>query len=70
MQINDIRPLYRYENADGSITITPIQRDEGDIIHQYRLVADNDYELYYNDENQYTVVIVVFDIEGWTQEEM
>lgn len=68
MQINDIRPLYRYENEDNSITITPIQRNEGDAVHSYRLVADDGYELYYEGENQHTTVIDVNDIEGWSQE--
>ena len=51
MQINDIRPLYRYENEDNSVTITPIPRNERDPIHSYRLVADEGCELYYNGEN-------------------
>ena len=68
MQINDIRPLYRYEEENNSITITPIQCNESDAIHSYRLVADDGYELYYEGENQHITVIDVKDIESWSQE--
>ena len=68
MQITNIKPLYRYENEDGSVSITPIKRNEGDTIHQYRLIADEGYELYYNGENQHTSVLDVPDTSGWTQE--
>ena len=68
MQINNIRPLYRYENADNSITITPIPRNEEDTIYQYRLVADEGYELYYNEESQHVSVLDVYDTNNWTQE--
>lgn len=68
MEITNIKPLYRYENADGSISITPIQRNEGDIVHAYRLIADEGYELYYNSENQHATVIDVQIVYGWTQE--
>lgn len=68
MEITNIKPLYRYENADSSISITPIQRNEGDTIYGYRLIADEGYELYYNGENQYTTVIDVKAVDGWTQE--
>ena len=67
MEITNIKPLYRYENADGSVSITPIQRNEGDTIHAYRLIADEGYELYYNGENQHCSVLDVFSTEGWTQ---
>jgi hypothetical protein len=68
MEITNIKPLYRYENADGSISITPIKRNESDTIHAYRLIADEGNELYYNGENQHTTVIDVKVIDGWTQE--
>ena len=68
MEITNIKPLYRYENADNSISITPIQRNEGDSIHAYRLIADERYELYYNGENQHTTVLDVPTVDGWTQE--
>lgn len=70
MQLTEknIKPLYRYENKDGSISITPIQRNEGGIVHGYRLIADEGCELYYNGENQHTIVLDVFDTDGWTQE--
>lgn len=68
MEITTIKPLYRYENADDSISITPIQRNEGDEIHGYRLIADEGYELYYNSENQHATVIDVKSVDGWTQE--
>lgn len=68
MEITNIKPLYRYENADGSISITPNQRNEGDPIYKYRLIADEGYELYFEGENQQTSVLDVFSVEGWTQE--
>lgn len=68
MQITNIKPLYRYENADGSISITPIQRNEGDEIHGYRLIADEEYELYYDGENQHATVLDVQSVDGWSQE--
>lgn len=67
MEITNIKPLYRYENADGSISITPIKRNEGDEIYSYRLIADEGYELYYNGENQHATVIDVKAVDGWTQ---
>jgi hypothetical protein len=67
MEITNIKPLYRYENADGSISITPIKRNESDTIHAYRLIADEGNELYYNGENQHTSVIDVKAVDGWTQ---
>lgn len=70
MEITNIKPLYRYVNADGSISITPIKRNEGDDIHGYRLIADEGYELYHNGENQHATVLDVKDISGWTQEKM
>lgn len=68
MEITNIKPLYRYENADGSISITPNQRNEGDPIHQYRLIADEGYELYFEGENKGITVLDVFSVENWTQE--
>lgn len=68
MTITNIKPLYRYENPNGSISITPIQRNEGDAIHAYRLIADEGYELYHNGENTQLTVIDVETVEGWTQE--
>ena len=68
MKITNIKFLYRYENADGSISITPNQRNEGDTVHAYRLIADEEYELYYNGENQHTTVLDVESVDGWTQE--
>lgn len=68
MKITNIKPLYRYENADGTISVTPIQRNEGDTIHAYRFIADEGFELYYNGENQHATVIDVEAVDGWTQE--
>lgn len=68
MEITNIKLLYRYENTDDSITITPIQKNEGDLIHQYRIIADEGYELYYNGENKGITVLDVFSVENWTQE--
>lgn len=68
MEITNIKSLYRYENADGSVTITPIQKNEGDTIHAYRLIANEGHELYYNGKNRHYRVLDVCDISGWTQE--
>ena len=32
--------LYRYDNTDGSITVTPNKRNDTDTPHAYRLIAD------------------------------
>lgn len=32
--------LYRYNNEDESVTVTPIQRDPADPIYKMRLIAD------------------------------
>lgn len=70
MQLTDknITPLYRYEEADNSVTITSNKRNEDDKIHSYSLVADEGYELYYNGENQHISALYVADFEGWSQE--
>lgn len=68
MQINNIKPLYRYENENGSITITPIKQNEGDTVHAYRLIADEGYELYHEGENTQATVIDVENTSGWSQE--
>ena len=68
MEITNIKPLYRYENTDGSISVTPNKRNEDDKIHAYRLIADDGYELYYNGENTHSTVIDVMSVEGWAQE--
>lgn len=70
MQITNIKPLYRYENEDKSVSITPNKRNEGDEIHSYSIVADEGYELYYNGVNQNTSALYVSSTDGWTQEEM
>lgn len=66
----NIKYLYRYENPDGSITITLNPRQETDLVHSYRLIADEGYELYYLEENQHTSVLDVNTFIGWTQEEI
>ena len=70
MKITNIKFLYRYENEDNSISITPNPRNIEGLVYGYRLIADEGYELYYNNINQSTNVIDVKNIEGWTQEEM
>ena len=32
--------LYRYDNEDGSVTVTPIQRNPTDPVYKMRLIAD------------------------------
>ena len=32
--------LYRYENSDGSVSVTPTKRDESDEVWSYRVIAD------------------------------
>lgn len=68
MNITNIKLLYRYENADNSITITPNQESEGEPVYGYRIIADKDYELYFNGENKKIHVLDVLSTEGWTQE--
>lgn len=33
--------LYRYENEDGSITVTPVQREASDPVYKMRLIAED-----------------------------
>ena len=68
MKITNIKLLYRYENADNSITITPNQKNEGEPVYGYRIIADKDHELYFNGENKKIRVLDVLSTEGWTQE--
>lgn len=70
MKITNIKPLYRYKNDNGSISITPTKRNEGDEIYSNRLIADEGYELYHNGENQHCRVLDVKDTSDWTQEEV
>lgn len=32
--------LYKYENSDGSISISPVQREETDTPYMFRVIAD------------------------------
>lgn len=64
----DWKPLYRYEEDDGSIVITPEKRNENDEIAEYRLIARDGFELYYNGENRHATVLDVESLDGWTQE--
>lgn len=68
MNITNIKLLYRYENADSSVTITPNQKNEGEPVYGYRIIADKDCELYFNGENKKIRVLDVLSTEGWTQE--
>lgn len=35
-----IKNLYRYENTDGSYSISPIQNEETDMPYMFRVIAD------------------------------
>lgn len=35
-----IKELYKYENTDGSYSVSPIQREETDIPYMFRVIAD------------------------------
>lgn len=68
MEITNIKPLYRYKNANDSISVTPIRRNENDEIYGYRLIADEGNELYHSGENQHMTVLDVKKVDNWTQE--
>lgn len=68
MKITNIKPLYRYENADHSITITLNQKSINDLIYGYRIIADENYELYFKGKNKRIRILDVLSTEGWTQE--
>lgn len=63
----DWKPLYRYEEPDGSIVITPDKRNEWDELDSYSITAYDGFELYYYGENRRASALYVDSLEGWTQ---
>ena len=61
--------LYRYEEEDGSVTITPKQREETDIPYKERLVADEGYILTNGEIETVCVDIDFSDENNWEEKE-
>lgn len=57
--------LYKYENQDGSTTITPNRRNPDDEIYCYRLIADEGKLLKKGDV--ITPCIDTHEVEGWIE---
>lgn len=58
--------LYKYEGERGEVIITPNQRNENDIPHMLRLIADEGMELV--NEDIRTCCVDVYSAEGWVEE--
>ena len=68
-----IKNLYRYEEQDGSITVTPNKRDPADIPAFYRLIADEGYDLIHGDDEDtrcYCVDVNVGEESEWNEVEI
>lgn len=59
--------LYKYDEEDGTTIITPIQRTNKDKPYKYRLLADENMELYNGKERFDCVDIKLDDIELWME---
>lgn len=58
-----IIPLYRYERADGGVTISPVKPD-GEYTEMVRLVADEGKVLTKDGEN-FTACVDTENADGW-----
>ena len=59
--------LYRYENEDGSITVTPIQRNPDDLVYKLRLIA-NEGKILTNGERETPCTdCALDDVDRWTE---
>lgn len=59
--------LYRYVEADGSITVTPNKRNDNDLIHKYRLIADEGKALTDGENVASVVDVSIDDVSNWTE---
>lgn len=59
--------LYCYKEEDGSITVTPIQRNENDIVHRYRIIADEGKILKKNEVLTCVIDVLEEDIKNWEE---
>ena len=61
--------LYRYEDANGVVVITPTPRAEADTPSRIRLIANEGYILT-NDEMETTAIDVMLDeVDSWSEKE-
>ena len=60
--------LYRYEEQDGSVTITPTQRKKTDKPYKLRLVADEGMVLTNGEVQTYVIDIDFSEEENWREE--
>lgn len=59
--------LYRYVEEDNSIIVTPNRRNDKDLIHKYRLIADEDKTLFDGANYAPVVDVVENDIDKWVE---
>lgn len=62
--------LYKYDNADKSVTVTPNKRNDTDTPHAYRLIADEGMELYNGEISTLCIDVPLNeDISKWIERE-
>lgn len=59
--------LYRYVEVDNSITVTPNKRNDNDLIHKYRLIADEGKALTDGENIASVVDVSIDDVGKWTE---
>ena len=59
--------LYRYVEQDGSITVTPNKRYDNDLIHKYRLIAEEEKTLFNGTDYAPVVDVIKSDVDKWTE---
>lgn len=59
--------LYRYVEEDNSITVTPNKRNDNDLIHKYRLIADKNKTLFDGENYAPVVDVVSDDVSNWIE---
>lgn len=59
--------LYRYVEDDGSITVTPNKRNDNDLIHKYRLIADEGKALTDGENVTSVVDVSIDDVGKWSE---
>ena len=62
------KELYRYEELDGSVTVTPNKRNDTDVVYKYRLVADENAILVNGDNQTQVVDVAINEVDLWVEE--
>ena len=61
--------LYKYENDNGSFSITTEQRRISDVPYEKRLIADNGFYLKKGDKNITVIDVKIEDVDNWVEVE-